>query len=172
MGLGHRFGELLAATQELADERFRFVFCGDGKRRREIQNFADCHPECRIELRGYALAGELNAHLMSADVHVASLDSAWTGTMVPSKLQGVFAVGKPLIFIGSSDSSIGRWVHESGGGWLVNPNDVAGLIAALREARVPDLRRMKGAAARTHAIRYFGQKTNVSEITNLMTGER
>lgn len=172
MGLGHRFDELLTAAQELSDQPFRFVFCGDGKRRREIKNFANVHPECQIELRGYAPAEELSVHLMSADVHVASLDPAWTGTMVPSKLQGVFAVGKPLIFIGSSDSSIGRWVHESGGGWLVNPDDVTGLIDALQEARDPEIRRIKGAAARAHALRFFDKKTNISQIVCLLTVER
>ncbi len=172
MGLGHRFGELLAVARELADAPFRFVFFGDGKRRQEIQEFADSHPNCRIELRGYAPASELAAHLMSADVHVASLDAAWTGTMVPSKLQGVFAVGKPLIFIGSSDSSIGRWVDESGGGWVMAPDDVAGLVAALQEARDPEMRRIKGDAARAHAIRYFDKELNVAEIAALLTAER
>ena len=172
MGLGHRFGEILAAARELTDERFRFVFFGDGKRRREIQGFADGNPGCRVELRGYAPASELAAHLMSADVHVASLDPAWTGTMVPSKLQGVFAVGKPLIFIGSDDSSIGRWVAESGGGWVVAPDDVAGLVAALEEARDPEMRAIKGAAARDHAIRHFDREMNVAQIAGLLTAER
>ncbi len=167
MGLGHRFGELLAAARALADEPVKFVFFGDGKRREELRAYVHAHPECRIELHDYAPSGELSAHLMSADVQVASLDPAWTGTMVPSKLQGVFNVGKPLIFIGSGQSSIGNWVMESGGGWVVGPHDVAGLLDVLKQAGDPAQRHAKGLAARNYALAHFNKELNAARIARL-----
>jgi colanic acid biosynthesis glycosyl transferase WcaI len=169
MGLGHRFGELLAAAKALANEPVRFVFFGGGKRRIELQNFTQAHPECRIELHDYAPADTLITHLMSADVHVATLDPAWTGTMVPSKLQGVFSVGKPLIFIGSSHSSIGSWVRESGGGWVVAPSDVAELLTVLSAALNPNQRHMRGLAARDFAMEHFKRETNVARMVRVVT---
>ena len=118
MGLGHRFGEFLMAAKSLAKERrseFRFEFFGDGKRRDEIKEFTASHPHCRIEVHGYAPAESLGDHLRSADVHLVSLEPSWTGTMIPSKLQGIFAEGRPAIFVGAAESSIARWVIESGG---------------------------------------------------------
>ena len=174
MGLGHRFGEILEVAGESSPNAethpasIRFVFYGGGKRRREIEESAREHPESRLELHDYAPAEMLTAHLQSADVHLASLNEEWTGTMVPSKLQGIFAVGRPVIFIGAAESSIGQWVQESGGGWLVRPGDVAGLRAALGEAGDPALRVAKGTAARAFAEKRFDKATNVARVVEVL----
>jgi len=198
MGLGHCFGEFLKAASALTIEHpaspmshagtspketcsrssasnsqpspnIRFVFYGGGKRRVEIENFISRHPECGIELHDYAPAENLTAHLQSADVHLASLDAAWSGTMVPSKLQGIFAAGRPVIFIGSVESSIGRWIAESGGGWVVAPEDSAGLLAALAEARDPQTRRVRGDSASAYARLCFDRNTNAARVAEIFT---
>jgi glycosyltransferase involved in cell wall biosynthesis len=151
-------------------QKHRFVFYGGGKRRGEIEAFMAAHPEAPVELHDYAPAEELSAHLMTADVHLVSLEPAWTGTMVPSKLQGIFAVGRPVVFVGSAESSIGRWVEESGGGWVVAAGDVAGLRAALEEVRDPEVRRTRGEAAARFAQKCFDRETNVKRVVEVFVG--
>ncbi len=193
MGLGHRFGEFLEASLQTCSGTsatvtntldsnsqlttfnsqlssiIRFVFYGGGKRRVEIESFISQHPDCRIELHDYAPMENLSAHLQSADVHLASLDTAWSGTMVPSKLQGIFAVGRPVIFVGSSQSSIGRWVIESGGGWVVEPGDVSGLLEALNEVRDRAVRTARGNAAAEFAKIHFDKNTNTRRVADILT---
>jgi len=147
----------------------RFVFYGGGKRRGEIEAFIAAHPEAFVELHDYAPAEELSAHLTSADIHLVSLEPEWTGTMVPSKLQGIFAVGRPVVFVGSRESSIGRWVGESGGGWVVAPGDVDGLRAALEEARNPQTRMARGDAAGVFARENFDKTTNAARVVEIFT---
>jgi len=186
MGLGHRFREILKVAEGGADveirsdetdplsiqnlSKTRFVFFGGGKRREEIRDFIRKHPGGPVELHDYVAAEMLDAHLRSADVHLVSLDAAWTGTMVPSKLQGVFAAERPVIFIGSAASSIGRWVSESGGGWVVNSNDVAALAAAIEEAGNPQERARRGRAAKLFADLNFDRKTNVARVAEALDG--
>ncbi len=107
---------------------------------------------------------------MTADVHLVSLEPAWTGTMVPSKLQGIFAVGRPVVFVGSRESSIGRWVAGSGGGWVVAAGDVDGLRAALDEARDPAVRQARGEAAASFAKECFDRETNVRRVVEVLVG--
>jgi colanic acid biosynthesis glycosyl transferase WcaI len=171
MGLGHRFGEVLAAAVALAGEPVRFEFFGGGKRRGEIAAFAAAHPDCRIGLHDYAPAGELGAHLQCADVHLASLDPGWTGTMVPSKLQGIFAAGRPVIFIGDARSSIGQWITASGGGWTVDADDQPALIAAIHAARDPAERQRRGQAAAAFAATHFDRATNVAAVAARLEGQ-
>lgn len=195
MGLGHRFGEILAAARELAElserdqdgrsraggrispekdggGRVRFVFYGGGRRRSEVLEFANGSPGCAVEVHDYAPAEILAAHLRSADVHLASLDPEWTGTMVPSKLQGVFMAGRPVVFIGSAASSIGRWVRESGGGRVVGPGDVAGLLAALAELGDAEIRGACGRAAQAYGAVHFDEATNVARAAAILCGGR
>jgi glycosyltransferase involved in cell wall biosynthesis len=153
----------------MRDTPVRLVFYGNGKRRGEIADFMRAHPECRVELHDYAPAEQLAAHLQSAEVHVASLDPAWTGTMVPSKLQGIFAAGRAVVFLGSADSSIGQWVAESGGGWVLQPDDGPGLVAALAEASDPQLRADRGRAAGVFAAAHFSQTANIPRVAAILS---
>jgi hypothetical protein len=146
----------------------RFVFFGGGKRRGEIERFVAAHPGAAVELHDYAPAEDLGMHLRSADVHLASLAGEWTGTMVPSKLQGIFHAARPVIFIGEAKSSIGRWVAASGGGWLVAPGDVAGLELALEEARDPQVRESRGRAAQAFAAANFDKQANVRRVAEVL----
>lgn len=124
----------------------------------------------RFSLHGYVPQEELAAHLASGDVHLASLDPAWDGMMVPSKLQGIFAAGRPVLFTGSRTCSIGRWILESGGGWVCAPGDVDAHLQAMREALDPAERQKRGAAAKVFAAQGFDRGTNVKRIGGLLAG--
>ena len=142
--------------------RFRFVFFGRGRRRAEVEAFLKGHPDLAVELHDYVAEEELAAHLRSADVHVASLDPAWTGTMLPSKLQGIFAAGRPVVFVGGEDSSMAAWVRQSGAGWVVAPGNAQALVAALLAARDRDLLSRMGQKAAEFGMSYFEKESNVS----------
>ena len=121
-------------------------------------------------LSGYVPQDELAVHLASGDVHLASLEPAWDGMMVPSKLQGIFAAGRPVLFTGSRSCSMGRWILESGGGWVVAPGDVAGHVQAMQEALDPAERAKRGAAAKAFAEQRFDRGKNVARIVELLEG--
>lgn len=174
MGLGHRFEEILEVIAQQTAQPVqnspitRFVFFGDGKRRSEIAEFMARYPDAPVELHAYAPAEILATHLMSADVHLVSLDAKWTGSMLPSKLQGIFAAARPAIFIGDADSSIGRWVTQSKGGWVIAPGNVGGLKDAIHEARNPMIRESRGRAAKAFAETNFDRQTNVRRVVDLL----
>ena len=173
LGLGHSFSEVLtvASSQELSGvaKTLRFSFHGSGKRRVEVEQFLESHPSAPVELHGYEDGNLLRAHLRSADLHLVSLNSTWDGTMVPSKLQGIFAVGRPVIFIGSEDCAIGQWIKESGGGWVVAPGDVDGLRQVLREAGNENEQKIRGEAALRFSSEAFSKDTNVRKYADGFT---
>lgn len=168
MGLGHRFTEFLAAADALAGRGLRWAFCGSGKRRVEIETFAQQHPKARIELLNYAPQARLREHLCAADVHLLSLEEAWQGYMVPSKLQASFAVGRPVIYVGGRDCETAQWIAASGGGWIVAPNDLPGLQAAIQAALDPEERSRRGAAARQFAAQHFDRTANCQRLAQLL----
>jgi colanic acid biosynthesis glycosyl transferase WcaI len=170
MGLGHRFGEFLEAARRFGPTGPRWVFSGTGKRRHEIEAFARANSGARIEFLDYVPQDQLRAHLCAGDVHLASLDSAWQGLMVPSKLQGSFAVGRPVLYIGGRDCETASWILESGGGWVVEENDLDGLLAAIKQALDAGERRKRGEAAYEFARRNFEMSTACARISQLMEG--
>ncbi|MCK5849845.1 MAG: glycosyltransferase family 4 protein [Kiritimatiellae bacterium] len=167
MGLGHRFVEFLDASEKTHDD-VCWVFAGGGKRRLEIEEFCREHPNENIKLLPYAPFEKLREHLCSADVHLISMDGSWKGCVVPSKLQGSFGVGVPVIFVGPEDSSIAHWVSESGGGWIVAENDIPSLLKAIDEAKDSVERKKRGVKAREYAEKYFDVNLNCRQITELL----
>lgn len=168
MGLGHRLGEFLEAARCLGPSGPRWVFSGGGKRRADVKAFMESHPGARVELLNYVPAERLNAHLCAADVHLASLDGAWQGLMVPSKLQASFAVGRPVIFVGRRQNETASWIEQSGGGWVVGEDDVQGLVRAIDEARDGAERQRRGAAARQFAVQNFQMSRNCAKLADLL----
>lgn len=167
MGRGHTFETFLEFARQLEPNRkVKLVFFGNGKRRCEIEELVVELESSMVELHGPVHSTILNAHLLSADVHLASLDSAWEGCMVPSKIQGSFAIGRPIIFVGTRTSSIGQWIIKSGGGWVVNGHRE--FEAAVIEALDSTQRMERGTLAKQFAKAQFDQAENSSRVALLM----
>ena len=170
MGLGHRFGEFLETARRFGGSGPRWVFSGGGKRRSEVESFAKSHPEARIEFLDYVPQPQLRAHLAAADLHLASLDRAWQGVIVPSKLQASFAAGRPVLFVGGNCSETADWIQASGGGWVVEENDLDALFAAVTQALNPEERHRRGQAALIFAQQNFRMSENCAGIARVLEG--
>ena len=150
----------------------RFVFAGGGRRRVEVESFARAHPEARVTVMDYVPAEEVAAHLGAADVLLASLEPSWSGCMLPSKVASMLAVGRPVIFVGPSDSAPAAWIASVGAGWVVAPGDVEALMDCIREACDADERARRGAAARDCALRLFDRERNVERLAAMVEEAR
>ncbi len=170
IGLGHRILDCITAAQssDLKDQPIRLAFYGGGKRLPEVEAALRAWASGSSTLGGYVERELLATHLATGDVHLASLDPAWDGTMLPSKLQGIFAAGRPVLFTGSRSGDVGRWILESGAGWVCAPGDVAAHAAAMQEAMAPDVRERMGMAAREFAGKWFDKQVNVRKIADIL----
>jgi glycosyltransferase involved in cell wall biosynthesis len=135
--------------------RLRIVFSGAGPRMRAVRRFAAEHPSARLEIMGPVSADCLGVHLRSADILLASLELAWTGCLLPSKVQAALAAGRPVLFVGDARSAIATWLRESGGGWVVAPGDLGALKRAVVDAAQPAVRERMGRAAAAFAAQRF-----------------
>ncbi|HEX7477000.1 MAG TPA: glycosyltransferase family 4 protein [Polyangiales bacterium] len=171
MGLGHRFEEFLSAAERLGPRGPRWVFAGTGRSRPTIERFVEAHPELPVQLMSYVPEETLRQHLCSADVHLVSLDARWEGTLLPSKLQASFALGKPVIFVGAPSQDMARWIEQSGGGWVVGEGDVAGLLAAVEQAKDPLERAKRGQLALQYSQHELAKATNVQRLVQLLAAD-
>lgn len=168
MGRGHRLAEFMEAAGKLAASGPRWAFLGGGPRRAEMEAFARARPEARVQILPYEPRGRLRASLSAADVHLASLATPWQGLIVPSKVQAAFAVARPVLFLGPRDSEGAAWTLESGGGWVVGEGDVAGLLAAVDQARDPQERWRRGQAGLAYARAHFDPARNTERIARVV----
>ena len=144
LGRAHELDTILAAMHALPD--VRFVVTGGGAQLARVRAAAPAN----VAFRPYVPREELGRSLSAADVHLVSLLPKLEGLIVPSKIYGVLAVGRPIVFIGARDG-IGRMLEENGCGIVVEPGDVDGLRNALVELRT-DRARAAEMGARGRAL--------------------
>lgn len=150
-GTSHFFDDILEVSRRLQNRPdIVFAFIGHGQRWREIEAFRASHPRSNIELLPFQPLSMLSQSLGAGDVHFVSLRAGYTGLVVPSKVYGVLAAGRPLIFQGDSAGEMAHLVTEHPIGAWVALGDADGLEAAiLRYATDGVLVKRHGRAART-----------------------
>jgi glycosyltransferase involved in cell wall biosynthesis len=152
-GLAHRFEEVLQAIDRLAgDQAMEFVFVGGGPRKGEILARAGRNRNFRY--LDYRRRRDLADSLTLADVHLLTLRGDMAGLVVPVKLYGIMAAGRPVVMIGPRRSESGRTIEEAGIGHVIDPAEDGPsaadlLVETLRALRAdPDARRRMGERAR------------------------
>ncbi|MCC6428029.1 MAG: glycosyltransferase family 4 protein [Phycisphaerales bacterium] len=149
-GIGHDAQTLCRSMTTLQKEPgLRFEFVGGGKRRGEVEKYIKEHSLPNVRWHDYAPREKLGPSLAAGDIHLISLKEGVEGIMVPSKLMGIMAVGRPSIFIGNPTSEVARVLLETRSGLVVREGDDAALTAAIRQlAADPNLRQRMGDNAR------------------------
>jgi glycosyltransferase involved in cell wall biosynthesis len=150
-GLAHRFDEVLDAIQRMRDDPgLKFIFVGGGPRKAEILARAGGNGNFRYI--DYRPRRDLADSLTLGDVHLLTLRGDMAGLVVPVKLYGIMAAGRPVVMVGPRGSESGRTIEESGIGYVIDPDEdraaerLVDILRALRED--PEGRRRMGQKAR------------------------
>ena len=107
MGRAREFDTLIELARQLRDySDIVFLFIGDGANKSYIQERVTELGLASFEFKGYQPREELSYSLSVGDVHVVSLLPALEGLIVPSKLYGVAAVGRPVLFFGDAGGEV------------------------------------------------------------------
>ncbi|PAP77165.1 glycosyltransferase family 4 protein [Rubrivirga marina] len=152
-GVAHRFEEICEAMRTLQDDdRFYFLFVGSGPRRAEVEAFIEAERIENASYEDYFPREELAASLSAGDVHLLTLRESMAGIVVPSKLYGILAAGRPVVMVGPERSESAQTIRQHDVGEVIDPEaggSGADLVAALRRlADAPAERRVMGERAR------------------------
>jgi colanic acid biosynthesis glycosyl transferase WcaI len=132
----HPLDTLLEAAIRLqADPRFCFVFVGGGSEFGRLCGVAQAQGLANVKFLPYQPIESLAGSLSAADLQAVVLGSAMVGTIHPSKLYNILAVGSPVLYVGPERSHISDAMeqnHHSSGSYIrVDFGDAAGLAAWL-----------------------------------------
>ncbi len=161
LGFGHDVVTFLESAKSLRnDDRIRFAFVGGGKKKPEVEAYVHEHAlEKTCILAPYQPREELDELLSAADAHLVSLLEGAEGIMVPCKLFGILAAGRPALFIGSNQSEIALVIEENNCGKLVRQGDSESLTKAIVEyAANPEERIAAGDRARSAIVQHHSMQ--------------
>jgi len=171
LGAVHEFTtiiEMIRRTQSFSDMYFCFV--GDGPQKRYLVQTVEQEGWERVFFLPYEVNERLQFSLSAADVHLVSLRSEMAGLSVPSKLYGIMAAGRPMIFIGPKQSESAMVIGEAKCGHVINPGDVEGGVSALMTYyHYREEIERQGQAARQYFERHYERATATQSFLQVLT---
>lgn len=173
LGLAHELATVTQALCELGPESpARFVFAGSGGRRRELEQFVAAHGITSVEMRPYAPRASLSESLSMGDIGLVTQQEATCGSVVPSKVYGLLAAGRPILFVGPAAATPARLIRRFGCGWHIRVGDSAGLAELLRRlAADREAVRAAGMRARLAFEEHFDLSLGVARIAAILGAE-
>jgi glycosyltransferase involved in cell wall biosynthesis len=150
LGRAHEIDTIAGTLKQLRGHTdVTTVFIGGGSGYDALQNqFAD-ETYATVEFRPYQPRDFLHLSLSAPDVHLVSLAPRMEGLAFASKLYGVLAAGRPVIFIGARDGEVPRLLRQADCGLAVEAGDPDGLTEAILKLKAdPELRLAMGRRAR------------------------
>jgi colanic acid biosynthesis glycosyl transferase WcaI len=146
---------MLAAAGELAGEGIHFVFVGDGANRDKLQSAAAAAGLQNVRFLPFFPASKIPSVLAAADAHIITVKHGLEGVVVPSKMYGILAAGKPIVALAPRGTDVAAIGEKRGFAVFADPDSPTELATVAR-ALAADPARIKamGSASRVAASDY------------------
>lgn len=137
---------LVEGARQLAADGVGLVFVGDGAQRAKLQ--AACAAIPNVRFLPFFPARKIPSVLAAADAHVITVKRGLEGVVVPSKIYGILAAGKPIVALAPAESDVVSLGKQKGFSISADPDDPAEFVDCVRRmVRDPQqTRRMEKAA--------------------------
>ena len=155
-----------ALLQDLPE--IQVVFVGEGVKKAELQARAASRGLSNVTFLPFTPKDRLRESFATADVFVVSLQKGLAGYIVPSKLYGILAAGRPYVAAVEPDCEVASLTVRHGCGRLAEPGDPRSMADAIR-AFYHDraLARRAGEQARAASLA-FDRRTQVAKYFELL----
>ncbi len=156
-----------AALETRSD--IRFVLVGDGAAKSGLMARARALRLTNVMFLPYQPKETLSESLGAADVHLVTLQRGLAGLIVPSKVYGILAAGRPFIAAIEKDSHPAGIIREHQCGLRVEPDAAEALPAAvLWAAGHREALEAMGARGREAAVQHFDRQVAVDKFRKLL----
>ena len=153
LGFYGAWNTLVTAARSLANEGVGLVFVGDGAQRSQIEAVAA--GSGNIRFLDFFPASKISSVLAAADAHVITVKRGLEGVVVPSKMYGILATGKPIVAVAPEETDVVSLGIRRGVAIAADPDRPAEVVTAVRAlASDPAKLKAMGEAARAAAPDY------------------
>src|SRR5262249_42926046 len=142
------------AAAALRGTPLRLVVLGDGASRARLESRARGMGLANVQFIPYRPKPEAQRLMEAADLHLISLVPGLEGAVVPSKMVGIMAAGRPFVAAVDEDSETHLVVRDEDCGLWSPAGDADRLVTTLRSAMTADLDAMGTRGLEALRLRY------------------
>ena len=156
-----------SAAKLAADARIVFILCGDGAARPRLQERYEGLPN--VLWLPLQPSERLNDLLNMADIHLLPQRSGAEDLVMPSKLSGMLASGRPVVATANTGTQIDDTLRDCG--VVVEPDNIDAFSGAIRQLATDVGRRAGlGRHAREFAVRHWAKESVLQEFNRQLKG--
>jgi len=158
---------LESAAKLVCEDNIQFILCGDGAARQRLQQkYAGLANVRWLPLQPLA---QLNDLLNLGDIHLLPQRAGAEDLVMPSKLTGMLASGRPVVATANKGTQIADALLDCG--VVVEPDNVSQFSEAILQlARDAGKCAVLGAKAREYAIRHWARESVLQELDRQFKG--
>jgi colanic acid biosynthesis glycosyl transferase WcaI len=144
---------LIAAARELENDGVGLVFVGEGAQRPQLE--AASAGAANVRFLPFFPPTKIASVLAAADAHIVTIKRGLEGVVVPSKMYGILAAGRPIVAVAPKETDVAMLAEKRSFGVAADPDKPEALVAAIRSlAADPKRLAAMATAARTAAFDY------------------
>lgn len=159
-----------AANQLRHKSNLIFLLVGDGTERTRLQAEVESHGLTNVMFRPFISADEYPELVASVDVGLVCLSPDNKTPVVPAKILGYMAAGKPVIAAVQATSDVHALIAESGCG-LSAVSDEPGKLVTMVDKMMDDIdRSAMGRRGRQYAAKHLSTGVCVDQVETILSG--
>ena len=153
LGFYGAWNTLITGAKALCDKGVSLVFVGDGAQRAQLEALANgC---TNVRFLPFFPSSKIPSVLAAADAHVITVKRGLEGVVVPSKMYGILAAGKPIVAVAPKETDAALLGERLGFSVCADPDHPEELVTAVCTLiESPGLLETMGKAARAAAPGY------------------
>lgn len=170
LGQSQNLDTLLDAAELLRDHPgIVFVFIGEGTRRRALESIAATKALTNVKFLPFQPRESMRCSYATASVFIVSLRPGLAGYIVPSKLYGILAAGRPYVAAVEERSEVAMITEAHGCGIRVSPGDARQMADAILTLESDSSRRDAMGARAREASQKFDRVRQVAAHADVLT---
>lgn len=170
IGLTQKLEDVIEVANKLKEnKKIMFYFVGDGASKINLQKMVQRYDLENVRFYPYQPKGKLKYSLSAPDIHLITFQKGLAGIVVPSKIYGIMACGKPFLAWVDEESDVFSFAKQFGCGVTVKPGDIDGMVNAILWClKNPSELQSMGQTSRKAAIDYFERKKITSRFDEMV----
>ena len=166
LGFYGAWDTLVEGAKQLAEDGVGLVFVGDGAQRERLKSACSGIPNVRF--LPFFPGSKIPSVLAAADAHVITVKRGLEGVVVPSKMYGILAAGKPILAVAPIECDVVSLGSQKGFSVAADPDDPGQVVAQVKRLLAdPDGVRRMGTAA-FEAAPEFERERELQRLVSLL----
>ncbi len=168
VGFYGAWSTLLAAAKELVVDGVTFVFVGEGAQRDALA--AEAAGLSNVRFLPFFPGSKIPSVLAAADAHLITVKRGLEGVVVPSKIYGILAAGKPIVAVSPMETDVANLSMRQGFGVAADPDRPEELVAAVRALASDSGRVGKMGVAARESARDYDRVRELAKFVEIFEG--